>query len=322
MTIRDDLKAAAEAIETGHATEDDPEILGEEDTETDVDQEAPEEEEDVVNDGQSEEVNAELQTSVDDDDPLPSTWSAEMREHWKSTPKNVREYIQKRERQQHDYISRTGSELGRLRKEYSEVETALKPYENILKEKGVSKGSVITRMIQEREEMSKNPRQFIKRLADSHALDLLDLAMDDDQAEPKEVRQARYEFEQQRAQIEAQKGQIESERELLHKNQLTTYIEAWGSQRPHFNQVRQAMAQILPQIQEDYAYMSFGEQLDTAYNVILQHPNFQYLTRSVPESARKAASGISGQSGVPTRQPEPSSIREALMQAAKETGFF
>lgn len=322
MTIRDDLKAAAEAIETGHATEDDPEILGEEDTETDLDQEAPEEEEDVVDDGQSEEVNAEPQTSVDDDDPLPSTWSAEMREHWKSTPKNVREYIQKRERQQHDYISRTGSELGKLRKEYSEVETALKPYENILKEKGVSKGSVITRMIQEREEMSKNPRQFIKRLADSHALDLLDLAMDDDQSEPKEVRQARYEFEQQRAQIEAQKGQIESERESLHKNQLTTYIEAWGSQRPHFNQVRQAMAQILPQIQEDYGYMSFGEQLDTAYNVILQHPNFQYLTRSVPESARKAASGISGQSGVPTRQPEPSSIREALMQAAKETGFF
>ena len=323
--IRADLEAAADALESGYATEEEPEILSTDEPaeadsddgeETDSDQEAP------VSDGPEPQQEQAAASVPEDDDPLPTTWSAEMREHWKTTPKRVREYIHRREKQQHEYISRTGHELGKLRKEYNEVENALKPYETHLKEAGVTKGLVITRMIQEREEMTKDPRAFIKRFADSHRLDLLDLAMDADQGEPAEVRQARHEFERQKADVEAQRRQIQAQQREMQQGQVFEYVQAWGAQRPHFAQVRMAMAQVLPEVQQSYAYLSFPEQLDVAYNAVLKHPNFQHLTRSVPESARKAASGISGQTGVPTRQPEPSTIREALMQAAKETGFY
>lgn len=321
--IRDDLEDAAVALETGMATEDEPEILNaeeeseEDDTETDLDQEAPEEDESHL-----EQKPVEQSAPAEEDDPPPPTWSAEMREHWRSTPKSVRDYVHRREKQQHDYISRTGHELGQLRKEYNEVEKALKPYEEQLKQAGVTKGNVIARMIQERETMSKDPRTFIKEFADRNKLDLLDVAMDEDQATPPSVRQARYDYERQRAEVEAQRREIEAQQGEIQRNQIVEYVESWGATKPHFQQVRQAMAQVLPEIQQSYAYLTFPEQLDATYNAVMRHPNFQHLTRAVTPAVRKAAAGVSGNSGVPSRSPEPSSIREALMQAAKETGYF
>jgi hypothetical protein len=320
MSIREDLEDAAVALETGHATEDEPEILGqekEESSEEDLDHEAPEE--DVSH---LDEEPAAQPAAVEEDDAPPTTWSAEMREHWRSTPKSVRDYVHRREKQQHDYISRTGHELGQLRKEYQDVEKALKPYEEQLKQAGVSKGSVIARMIQERETMSSDPRAFIKEFADRNKLDLLDLAMDEDQATPPSVRQARYDYERQRAEVEAQRREIESQQVEIQKTQVVEFVESWGATKPHFQQVRQAMAQVLPEIQQSYAYLSFPEQLDATYNAVMRHPNFQHLTNAVTPAVKKAAAGLNGNSGVPSRSPEANSIREALMQAAKETGYF
>ena len=84
------------------------------------------------------------------------------------------------------------------------------------------------------------------------------------------------------------------------------------------------MAQILPEIQQSYPYLEFDQQLDTAYNAALKHPNFAHLSRPkpIPPQVRKAANGLNGSSGVPSKAKEPASIREALMQAAKETGFL
>jgi hypothetical protein len=285
---------------------------------------------------QQAETKASIETNVEDsqvekgsdsepeDIPEPSSWAGEMRQAFKTLPKEVQKYISERERQQHAYISRVGGKLGQIQKEYTEIESVLKPFENDIKESGLSKGQVLERLISERAEMVKDPRTFIKKFADAHNIDLLHVSIDADQADPPEVRKARWEYQTKEQALRQQQQQLEAQQQQIATEQLKTFVENWGSQKPHFQEVRSAMAQVLPEVQQQYPYMSFQEQLDVTYSEILKHPSFANLNKpkSVPESVKKAGSGINGYTGTSSPQPEPTSIREALLQAAKETGFL
>jgi ADP-ribosylglycohydrolase len=211
-----------------------------------------------------------------------------------------------------------------MRKTFEDVDKALKPYDAELQKHNVSRGQIVERLLAERGEMMKDPSGFIKRFADMNRISLHDLASDPELNEPPEVRQARWQLRDQQSQIEAQRQGIAEQQRQIELGQLTDYVNNWGAAKPHFAEVRQAMAQIIPEIQQSYPYLSFEEQLETAYGAALRHPSFASLRKPqpVPQSVRRAASGVSGISGAPTRTKEPANIREALMQAAKETGYF
>jgi ADP-ribosylglycohydrolase len=211
-----------------------------------------------------------------------------------------------------------------MRKTFEDVDKALKPYDAELQKHNVSRGQIVERLLAERGEMMKDPSGFIKRFADMNRISLHDLASDPELNEPPEVRQARWQLKDQQSQIEAQRQSIAEQQRQMEVGQLTEYVNNWGAAKPHFAEVRQAMAQIIPEIQQSYPYLSFEEQLETAYGAALRHPSFASLRKPqpVPQSVKRAASGISGISGAPSKTKEPSSIREALMQAAKETGYF
>ena len=323
--IRADLEAAAKELEGGteeaqEAPQNAPETAQ---PETQVTDQAS------VEEGSGAEEStpgAEKQVATDseEDDPLPTTWSHEMRQHWKSTPAEVRKYIQERERQQHAYISKTGAEYGRLKRELGDVDKAMQPFEEELRASGMTKGQAVAQLISERTEMMRDPKTFLKRFADLHKIDLLKAAMEADQEEPIDVRQARFEVERQKRELQAKQGTVEQQRAEIERQQIASFVESWGAQKPHFGAVREAMAQILPEVAQSYPYLSFQEQLELTYSSALKHPNFAHLSapKQVPQAVKKAASGVAGVSGAPTRQPEPSTIREALLQAAKETGFL
>lgn len=314
--IRDDLEEAALDLDV-----DLPELSSSEesdDTQIPTEETEPSDVSDFDSDAQVDSADDE------DDEPQPAAWAAEMRQHWKTLPKDVRKYIGERERQQHAYISRFGSEHGNLKKQMGEIESVLKPFEKAISAAGISRGQVIEQLITERSEMMRDPKAFLKRFADANKIDLLDIAVDSDMSEAPEIRRARWEIEDQKRAVESQKRDIQQQQTSIQTEQLRDYIETWGSQKPHFGTVRQAMAQVLPEIQQSYPYLSFEEQLETTYGAVMRHPNFSRLNKpqGVPQSVKRAASGVSGISGAPTPAPEAGSIREALMQAAKETGYF
>ena len=263
-------------------------------------------------------------SEAEEDIPEPEQWVAEMRQRWASVPKDVRKYINQREAQMHSYISKIGGQFATMRKTFEDVDKALKPYDAELQKHNVSRGQIVERLLAERGEMMKDPSGFIKRFADMNRISLHDLASDPELNEPPEVRQARWQLRDQQSQIEAQRQSITEQQRQMELGQLTEYINNWGAAKPHFAEVRQAMAQIIPEIQQSYPYLSFEEQLETAYGAAMRHPSFASLRKPqpVPQSVKRAASGISGISGAPSKTKEPNSIREALMQAAKETGYF
>ena len=347
--IRKDLIEAAKGLEVFNATANgelpperdtfaESDVSFESQTETaqddDEDEDLPqsdveESEEDVTSDSLDDSPLEEsppesAESSPEEDIPEPLQWAAEMRQHWKSLPSDVRKYINSREAQQHAYISKVGSQFGELRRAYGEVDKALKPFEADMQKFGLSRGQLVERLLVERGEMMKDPVSFIKKFADMNRLNLRDLANDPELNEPPEVRQARWNLKDQERALEEQRQAIIERQQQVQIEQLTQFIDGWGSQRPHFAEVRQAMAQILPEIQQSYPYLEFDQQLDTAYNAALRHPNFAHLNRPkpIPPQVRKAANGLNGSSGVPSKAKEPASIREALMQAAKETGFL
>lgn len=259
-----------------------------------------------------------------EDIPEPEQWVAEMRQRWGDIPADVRKYIVQREAQQHAYISKIGGQFAQMRKAFEDVDKALKPYDAEFAKFNVSRGQVVERLLAERGEMMKDPAGFIKRFADTNRISLTEIANDADMNEPPEVRQARWQLKDQESALEAQRQAVLQQQQQIEQAQFAQYIEGWGARKPHFQTVRQAMAQILPEIQQSYPYLTFEEQLEATYNAAMKHPNFANLNRPkpVPPQVRKAANGLSGASGVPTKAPEPNSIREALIQAAKETGYF
>lgn len=312
--IRDDLKEAAADLEM--AT---PEEYAE-----DSASEEPSSEEQIPTEQAEQPDESPTLDEEEDDISQPDAWAAEMRQHWKGLPKDVRKYIAERERQQHAYISRFGSEHGRLKKESSELEAAFKPFEQAIQAANIPRTEVVKQLITERSEMMRDPETFIKRFADHHKLDLVKLAVDTDWKESPEVRKTRWEMQDKQRELEAYRQQVEAQQAQAQTQQVVEYVERWGSRKPHFQTVRQAMGEVLPEIQQSYPYLDFEQQLEATYNAVMRHPNFAKLNRpqGVPASVRSAANGLNGASGVPSRTPEPGSIREALQQAAKETGYF
>lgn len=344
--IRNDLLEAAQGLEIYNSTANgqqpperdtftESDVSFDSQAESDlVEKESPQSDEDVTEeDATSDEVEtstleeqSEEPASTDDteDVPEPLQWAAEMRQHWKTLPVEVRKYINAREAQQHAYISKVGKQFGDLRKTYGEVDKVLKPYEADMQRFGLSRGQLVEKLLAERGEMMKDPVSFIKKFADINRLNLQQLASDPELNEPPEIRQARWNLKDQEQAVEAQRQKVIQQQEEIQNDQLRQFIEGWGSQRPHFAEVRQAMGQIMGEIQQSYPYLDFEQQLETAYNAALRHPNFAHLTRPkpIPPQVRKAANGLNGASGIPTKAPEPGTIREALLQAAKETGYF
>lgn len=320
--IRDDLMEAAEDLTELNTVDEVEEAAPEDLPQTDVEDDV----EDVTDDV-SEETAPEEEASVEEaeeDVPEPLQWVAEMRQKWGELPKDVRKYINQREAQQHAYISKIGGQFAQMRRNFEEVDKALKPYEEELQKHNVSKGQIVERLLAERGEMMKDPKGFIKRFADMNRINLQEYATDPELSESPEIRQARWQLKDQQSQLEAQKAAIIEQQRQVELGQLTEYIEGWGANKPHFSTVRQAMAQILPEIQQSYPYLTFEEQLETTYTAAMRHPSFANLNKPkpVPASVKRAASGISGLSGAPSKAPEPDSIREALRQAAKETGYI
>lgn len=332
--IRDDLMEAAQGLTDLNnlggvsAEEEEYKDPPTEDAETDIPQaDAEGESEDATyeeEEGATFEEESSEPVSVQEDIPEPEQWVAEMRQRWKDIPADVRKYIVQREAQQHAYISKVGGQFAQVRKAFEDVDKALKPYEGEFQKFGVSKGQVVERLLAERGEMMKDPAGFIKRFADTNRISLSELANDPELNEPPEVRQARWQLKDQESALEAQRQAVLQQQQQIEQAQFVQYIEGWGATKPHFQTVRQAMAQILPEIQQSYPYLSFEEQLEATYNAAMKHPNFAPLNKPkpVPPQVKKAANGLNGASGVPTRAPEPNSIREALLQAAKETGYF
>jgi len=320
--LRDDLEEAAADLTELNDMNDVEEASEEDLPQTD---EAGDDEEATFEEETEESPEEEpVSVETDEDIPEPEQWVAEMRQRWASVPKDVRKYINQREAQMHSYISKIGGQFATMRKTFEEVDKALKPYDAELQKHNVSRGQIVERLLAERGEMMKDPSGFIKRFADMNRISLHDLASDPELNEPPEVRQARWQLREQQSQIEAQRQNIAEQQRQIELGQLTDYVNNWGAAKPHFAEVRQAMAQIIPEIQQSYPYLSFEEQLETAYGAALRHPSFASLRRPqpVPQSVKRAASGISGISGAPSKTKEPNSIREALMQAAKETGYF
>lgn len=321
--IREDLMEAAEDLNELNEGLEVEEAVQEDLPQTDVEGE----DENATTDEEVEEEALEEESAPpesEEDVPEPEQWVAEMRQRWASVPKDVRKYINQREAQMHSYISKIGGQFANMRKAFEDVDKALKPYDSELQKHNVSRGQIVERLLAERGEMMKDPSGFIKRFADMNRISLQDLANDPELTESPEIRQARWQLKDQQSQLEAQRAALVEQQRQSELGQLTEYIEGWGANKQHFSSVRQAMAQILPEIQQSYPYLTFEEQLETTYNAALRHPSFANLNKPkpVPQSVKRAASGVSGLSGAPSRTPEPDSIREALRQAAKETGYF
>ena len=256
----------------------------------------------------------------------PKSWSKVDRQHWAQIPKEAKEAILRREQQAYRHITATGSKIGEIQSQYREVDEAFKPFENELKQAGVSKGRVVAELLKEHQFRQSSPKEYIQHLAAQLKIDLLDIAIESDIKEAPEIRRQRWELEEERKAIASQHQEVQQHRQAQEVQQYVSLVNQWADEsvngiklRPHFQEVRNAMREMIPHAQAEYPHLSTTDVLDMVYERALEHPQFAHLASRKVTAAKQAGASIGGRTGVTgTPGREPKSIREAMEMAYNE----
>lgn len=256
----------------------------------------------------------------------PKSWSQRDRQHWQAIPKEAREAILRREQQAYRHITQTGSRIGQIQEQYREVDEAFKPFEAELKQAGVSKGRVVQELLKEHQFRQSDPKGYIQHLANQLKIDLLDIAIESDTKDDPALRRQRWELEEQKKAIASQQQEVQQYRHNQEVQQYVSLVNQWADEsvngvklRPHFNEVREAMREMIPYAQSEYPHLSPAEVLDIVYERALEHPNFAHLAAKKATQAKQAGASIGGRTGVQSSAGrEPKSIRDAMEMAYNE----
>ena len=256
----------------------------------------------------------------------PKSWAANDRQHWKTLPDDIKKVILRREQQVYKHITETGSKIGDLTQQYRDVDAAFKPFEADLKAAGLTRGKVIQELLQEHKFRNSDPKQYIQALANKHKIDLLDIAIESDSKEAPEIKRQRWELEQERSALASERAQQEQYRNQAEMQQYVETVSSWANEsqngqklRPHFQEVRGAMEQMLPHAEREYPYLAPLELLQMVYDRALEHPSFAHLTAAKTASIKAQSASIGGRSGITSSaNTAPKTMRDAIEAAYNE----
>lgn len=208
----------------------------------------------------------------------PDAWSAEIREKWASLPRDVQEYVAKREKDAHSRISQMGQELSQY-KPLAELRTKTL---DVFDRHGMTPEQGFERLVYAQQVLDQNPLQGLAAIAQSYGIDLAKAFGGQQAQQPNDPRFAalQSELEQARAILTNQQrdqtaAQMRAERDA--EAWAAKTVEEWVVGKEHFDLVREDMQKLLS--------AGVAENLDEAYETaILRNPEL----REKVEAAKRA----------------------------------
>ena len=187
---------------------------------------------------------------VESDDPLPEGWADDRKESWKTLPKDLREYLKKREKERNDGLTSKMQEADKVKKQfekYSSIPTLFDPVREQLALQGVDEATYMRNLINAHMAINKDPKSALRMLAKQYGLDpaeLIEAAAQNPELAERDKRIAALEARFQ------QQGQAS---EVQLQTQVKTAIQAFqeekdaqgNSAHPHFEKVRVAMGALM-----------------------------------------------------------------------------
>lgn len=201
---------------------------------------------------QGQEVQPQLQPQVPPDD-APKAWKAGTRNHWAALPKEVKDEVLRREKD----FTRVFGESGQARQFSSQVMETVRPYEARMRLYNVTPIQAINRLFQVDHILSSAPptqrAQFMATLIHDYGIDIkeLDSALAGEASPDPVQSQLNTLLEQRLAPLNQflQQQQVQAQQADFHRaQQATSVIDQMAQDTanfPHFEQVREAMADIV-----------------------------------------------------------------------------
>ena len=255
-SMAEDLSDQSEEVEDTEETEDKNEDSEQEEQKEDKDESKEEvgqehKKEDI------EEVYEDRQEETKDEDPAPTTWRKQARDTWDKLPNEAREEIKKREEDFH-----RGIEQYREKAQKSEIyETAIEPYRKTLESMNVAPERAI-KVFFDADSVLRNgsPLQKankIKELIQGYGVDM-DMVSQPFTQEHRAIVESQTAYDQQRNQA----YEYELRAKQLEMQYINKEIEIFAKDKPHFEQVRGPMADLLD--------LGRAESLEDAYELAVR----------------------------------------------------
>jgi hypothetical protein len=266
----------------------------------------------------------------------PLSWTGEMKAKWASLPPEFRdlaEYAAKRDREQHDAISRAGQQV----KTYEPIGRVIEQFADTFQRNNLPPAEAIGRMLRMERWLDRDAKSAIAELARAYAIDLRDLT-DQQTAAPAHgqegtqaadprvstlaavLAETQRELRQVTSHLTAQQRAEHDAREAA----LARQIADFAKDKPHFEAVRRHMGALMAVdegLSLDDAYERATYALPDIRNRILQDQRNADEDRRAQEVRRKAAAARNAAQvnvrSTGTAGASPKSMDDTLQEIAR-----
>lgn len=258
----------------------------------------------------------------------PEHWSAEDKATFEGLPRQAQDYLLKREKQYEQGIQAKSEQL-------KTIEEAIAPYDQVLKLRGVDRGTAIKSWVAAQQMLDQDPVRGIKMLIQTFGHDVADkISREIGQGEPRRRDYSKYEpdtLEELESLKRDNQNLIERQQRQMQEEAMRKVQEFVQAKDAEGNLKHPQFEQVKPTMQ---AFLNSGAatDLEDAYSMAVRTlPDYE---KQIAEKARKeaeaelkkrreaaavqakkAAKAVNGRSTKPPSAPTPKSMKDDLLEA-------
>lgn len=226
---------------------------------------APENEISDQGKGQEEENQEGVKTPEPDALSPLDKWSDEVKEAFKSLPRNLQEHLLQRERDVETHLTKKSQEIAERSREFEGLGRIAETRRQVAAMNGMTVEQELSQLYQLSDYASKDPLGFVQYFAQQRGLDLSGLSQQGGQGDDADPVSA---LKQQVSKLEQTIQQQQQTTQQQQLNQFNGIVEAFRSSEgnTHFDTVQNEILAIIPMIQRDNPSMAPQDVLKEAYD--------------------------------------------------------
>ena len=267
----------------------------------------------------------------------PYSWSAEQKEQFAQLPRQMQEYLTRREQERESFIGRKSQEVKSIQDRFAPVDRLIQKYGETFQRANVDPVQGIESLILAQQYLDRDPVGALKLMAQSYGLDLSQLARGAEQSSnPQAYPQMHYltnELDSIRSKLAAMEQEKVAQQQRLAIGEVESFANETDSAgkviRPFLADVHDQMMEEIPLIRARHPELPSRQILQTAYETacwknpsvrsrLIEQQQQPQAQAARVQQARLAGSSVRGAPGASALSSNSgNSVREALLAAVE-----
>jgi hypothetical protein len=265
----------------------------------------------------------------------PYSWSAEHKEQFAQLPRQMQEYLTRREQERESFIGRKSQEVKSIQDRFAPVDRLIQKYGETFQRANVDPVQGIESLILAQQYLDRDPVGALKLMAQSYGLDLSQLAGGAEQSSNSQAYPQMHYLTNELQNIRGKLAALEQEKMAQQQRHAIGEVESFANEvdktgklvRPFMADVHDQMMEEIPLIRARNPELSGRQILQTAYETACwKNPNVRgrlieqqqqpQMQAARVQQARLAGSSVRGAPGASAlASTNGSSVRDALLAA-------